>query len=102
MLRPPPRSTLFPYTTLFRSQEGGEHGERELPVGERQRPEADEDVVEHGDDGRHTAAQVEPEPDVDRDPHKAGEHEVDGLQLEIAAHLGTDELHPPDLELPEL
>src|SRR5438034_3847793 len=22
MLRPPPRSTLFPYTTLFRSQEG--------------------------------------------------------------------------------
>src|SRR5437870_9073266 len=23
MLRPPPRSTLFPYTTLFRSQIGG-------------------------------------------------------------------------------
>src|SRR5690349_23257344 len=23
MLRPPPRSTLFPYTTLFRSQAGG-------------------------------------------------------------------------------
>src|SRR5947207_7358285 len=23
MLRPPPRSTLFPYTTLFRSLEGG-------------------------------------------------------------------------------
>src|SRR5437762_8125491 len=22
MIRPPPRSTLFPYTTLFRSQEG--------------------------------------------------------------------------------
>src|SRR5438034_3037103 len=25
MLRPPPRSTLFPYTTLFRSELGGQH-----------------------------------------------------------------------------
>src|ERR1039458_1141150 len=29
MIRRPPRSTLFPYTTLFRSPEtGGNHGER--------------------------------------------------------------------------
>jgi len=27
MLRPPPRSTLFPYTTLFRSQIGGFTGD---------------------------------------------------------------------------
>src|SRR5688572_32195743 len=33
MLRPPPRSTLFPYTTLFRSQRG-EAGGR-LPRGGR-------------------------------------------------------------------
>src|SRR3712207_7769619 len=26
MIRRPPRSTLFPYTTLFRSLGGGEHG----------------------------------------------------------------------------
>src|SRR5205809_5272658 len=26
MIRPPPRSTLFPYTTLFRSQHRGEVG----------------------------------------------------------------------------
>src|SRR2546426_3323080 len=26
MIRRPPRSTLFPYTTLFRSQPGGAHG----------------------------------------------------------------------------
>src|SRR5436190_17875396 len=26
MLRPPPRSTLFPYTTLFRSQEASDLG----------------------------------------------------------------------------
>src|SRR5258708_20503968 len=25
MIRRPPRSTLFPYTTLFRSPEGGDH-----------------------------------------------------------------------------
>src|SRR5690242_20880569 len=28
MLRRPPRSTLFPYTTLFRSCSGGNHDER--------------------------------------------------------------------------
>src|SRR5688572_30868511 len=26
MIRRPPRSTLFPYTTLFRSEQAGEHG----------------------------------------------------------------------------
>src|SRR2546425_5184288 len=47
MIRRPPRSTLFPYTTLFRSQEcldgahvlrdavHGEVGTRELALGER-------------------------------------------------------------------
>src|SRR3712207_8178034 len=34
MIRRPPRSTLFPYTTLFRSEEHEEHG-----VVERQDPE---------------------------------------------------------------
>src|SRR3712207_7525101 len=42
MIRRPPRSTLFPYTTLFRSHDGDAeslgHGERtalvDLPVGE--------------------------------------------------------------------
>src|SRR3712207_8839083 len=28
MIRRPPRSTLFPYTTLFRSQQGQHQGER--------------------------------------------------------------------------
>src|SRR5260221_7037254 len=31
MIRRPPRSTLFPYTTLFRSQ-AGEHGEEPGPL----------------------------------------------------------------------
>src|SRR3712207_7684063 len=36
MIRRPPRSTLFPYTTLFRSRPDGldEGGERALPLGE--------------------------------------------------------------------
>src|SRR5256885_10642622 len=35
MIRRPPRSTLFPYTTLFRSRDGGRPGDRlplDLPV----------------------------------------------------------------------
>src|SRR5438132_12993164 len=28
IIRPPPRSTLFPYTTLFRSHQGGAVGDR--------------------------------------------------------------------------
>src|SRR5256885_11095028 len=44
MIRRPPRSTLFPYTTLFRSQHARAHRERasdfhKLPVGHRQRPD---------------------------------------------------------------
>src|SRR5258708_31270759 len=42
MIRRPPRSTLFPYTTLFRSRRhvvepGGGHGAREGMPGPRQR-----------------------------------------------------------------
>src|SRR2546429_5408965 len=33
MIRRPPRSTLFPYTTLFRSQEGGGHEGAAVGVG---------------------------------------------------------------------
>src|SRR5438477_6252005 len=32
MLRRPPRSTLFPYTTLFRSRAGADRGAREEPA----------------------------------------------------------------------
>src|ERR1035441_4835516 len=34
MIRRPPRSTLFPYTTLFRSDHGRVEGQREQPAGE--------------------------------------------------------------------
>src|SRR5258705_4277752 len=32
MIRRPPRSTLFPYTTLFRSDQVPEHRSREVPI----------------------------------------------------------------------
>src|SRR3712207_9001072 len=36
MIRRPPRSTLFPYTTLFRSRDGREEGEQRRRVAEEQ------------------------------------------------------------------
>src|SRR5438876_3598431 len=33
MIQRPPSSTLFPYTTLFRSLPGGEHGQSSRPLG---------------------------------------------------------------------
>src|SRR5690242_21557788 len=35
MIRPPPRSTLFPYTTLFRSMRAKEKGRRTVALLER-------------------------------------------------------------------
>src|SRR2546430_11034512 len=35
MIRRPPRSTLFPYTTLFRSSSGDHHGRRQESRGSR-------------------------------------------------------------------
>src|SRR2546429_3290176 len=40
MIRRPPRSTLFPYTTLFRSQNGGAGLQQGLQVGDDLRPGA--------------------------------------------------------------
>src|SRR5258708_25789738 len=56
MIRRPPRSTLFPYTTLFRSRvkTGGTHDA--LPQSRPQRPEGLADLPRHHDvrraDGR--------------------------------------------------
>ena len=57
--------------------------------------------MEDGDHRGHAAAQVEPEREIDRDPHEAAQHEVHGLELQLAADLGSDELDAPDLELAE-
>src|SRR5207245_7455273 len=46
MLRRPPRSTLFPYTTLFRSDLRGETDALRLPTRQRRRRAAQGEVVE--------------------------------------------------------
>src|SRR3712207_9477494 len=66
MIRRPPRSTLFPYTTLFRS---GQH--LDLPVGVRRAG------------GRHERRQVLPAEGVER----AGQLEA---RLRVARPLGQD------------
>src|SRR3712207_7559886 len=50
MIRRPPRSTLFPYTTLFRSRPGGLP--EQLRGGRRQR-RGQGQLVGHGGDGAH-------------------------------------------------
>src|SRR3712207_7095840 len=56
MIRRPPRSTLFPYTTLFRSEpdaegEGDDRGDRERRRG-AERAVAGADVLDQALDGR--------------------------------------------------
>src|SRR2546427_3911679 len=76
MIRRPPRSTLFPYTTLFRSprREKWERRVREVGVGEageeraRPRTHHPEDGVARRHVGEHGArvAEVAPDPVGDR------------------------------------
>src|SRR2546422_11136337 len=51
MIRRPPRSTLFPYTTLFRSRENEERHRRPSPGADaarrEQRPETEQRSEEH-------------------------------------------------------
>src|SRR3989440_8871106 len=71
MIRRPPRSTLFPYTTLFRSRvaelvqnDAGEQGKDERDAGERRRAAAREPV---------------------RDPDPSDEQEKRGVHIEADA-----------------
>src|SRR3712207_8394666 len=55
MIRRPPRSTLFPYTTLFRSLLHLVDQRLEGGLGERARLREDDDAVAHGHDRRDGA-----------------------------------------------
>src|SRR2546422_8231848 len=52
MIRRPPRSTLFPYTTLFRSRDRGAQPRRPacqlVPGGDRQEPDTHHDADDAG------------------------------------------------------
>src|SRR3712207_8904402 len=70
MIRRPPRSTLFPYTTLFRSHEHpGERGQRE-----QQPPGADPPLHEEPEDGQRDERQEQgPEGEVVRSEEHTSE-----------------------------
>src|SRR3712207_8680853 len=63
MIRRPPRSTLFPYTTLFRSERAGE--DRQVDVRDHRAALARE-LRPPGEDGAHRAA-AERDPVADED-----------------------------------
>src|SRR2546422_4583914 len=50
MIRRPPRSTLFPYTTLFRSMERHQHGPRRVLIERHTRDDLHEQGVHGGHD----------------------------------------------------
>src|SRR5256885_9442215 len=54
MIRQPPRSTLFPYTTLFRSSPSADHDPEGPPDEEAQRPRAAADQ-HHARSEEHTS-----------------------------------------------
>src|SRR2546426_9183871 len=58
MIRRPPRSTLFPYTTLFRSPRQGQQ-KKNVPVEQRMRPTADsfeKDIIKDVPDPKRDGA----------------------------------------------
>src|SRR2546426_8248430 len=75
MIRRPPRSTLFPYTTLFRS---ARHGDRD--AGDRRVPRPDRPaLVSPGARGRPVPRRVGQEPDP-CPPHRRSEEHTSELQ----------------------
>src|SRR5947209_16437916 len=76
MIRPPPTSTLFPYTTLFRSQ-GASQAERMLDSrsGYRQEIRGDADQRQRTGEARQpAAAESEAEEHEDREQQRSEEH----------------------------
>src|SRR2546422_3640693 len=51
MIRRPPRSTLFPYTTLFRSHQAGDSLDRARPAGDEHPEPRERERAEDGDPG---------------------------------------------------
>src|SRR3712207_8382533 len=105
MIRRPPRSTLFPYTTLFRSRCPVLHaGAEPVPGALVEGPVADDDVGHAGGDGEGRlldGAPAGPAAVVDAaeegqvpDPDAAGD-----LDLRVGLHGEAD--HPVDLRRPE-
>src|SRR5437899_7119278 len=87
MIRPPPRSTFFPYTTLFRSLEDVGAAALRLSRRRRRGPHVDELHLEQRrrrGDGRDQPLQLG-EPDLERDAFAVGDRKSTRLN---SSHLG--------------
>src|SRR3712207_9306284 len=93
MIRRPPRSTLFPYTTLFRSDPAHEEDREEAAREQQRRPQLDRpspqrgDPVEHLDPGRYA--------DQERAQHEEDEHHRWARRRE---HVVRSEEHTSELQ----
>ena len=70
-------------------------------MGQRQRPQTDDDVVKDRDHRRDGALEIEPEGDVDENAPEAQQDGLERLPLEVLPDLGAHELDPADLEFAE-
>src|SRR3712207_7511870 len=85
MIRRPPRSTLFPYTTLFRSREGVEREARHVEQPRPRQPRPARERVEEPNEvgqlvGPDLARLVEPEQPPGRDRGGRSEEHTSELQ----------------------
>src|SRR2546430_6270206 len=98
MIRRPPRSTLFPYTTLFRSGEEGRRDQLTLdPLRLRAEPETETAVPIRGD-GRQ-AARVVAEVGVTRiGPDHRSEGSVSLPGRHVNSHDSRSEEHTSELQ----
>src|SRR2546425_6813415 len=74
MIRRPPRSTLFPYTTLFRSRGGGRGPCAGRPLPDRRLPVGGAGTVRRAGDGGGLSHRRRPQVAAGRPRHRSEEH----------------------------
>ena len=83
-------------------EHGGEHGQRELPLEQREKTQDDDHVVQVGDDRRDPEFPFEAHREIADDAERGDEQGEGAVLGELAPHLGPDELHPPERRGPVL
>ncbi len=77
------------------------HRQRNLLVGQAERADRDQRVVEHRHHRRDAVDQLKPEPQVDQHPDAASRPSPAGLLLQLLARRRPHDVHLLDRESPE-
>src|SRR3712207_8810614 len=95
MIRRPPRSTLFPYTTLFRSHPGADEHTGQLQQAVRE--DVREEGVPRARADHHAAGQADAE-QVGGEQVRSEEHtsELQSRQYIVCRLLLEKKIHPPE------